>query len=352
MFHVMKHIKRWAFICAVGIYWISAISAQTGPSNLVVGAGYALPAPVNVAPGQVLTFFVQGVGNMLTSAVRAPEGANLPTSLAGISVTVRQGADRKVPLFEVRPVSTCVTNNAQSPCTAAKLTAITIQIPYDLITISEILHRPLSVLAPTLLWVTENGTAGAMIELYPFPDRVHFLTACDTILPTPANPFTETGLPCEPQVTHADGTPVTSLSPANPGEEIVAYGTGFGSNWQGVGVMPPLPATGKIVTTTMPMTSSFLLDFNFRANAGPTKPFTLTDSYPPELNPVFVGLTTGYIGLYQVNFIVPQPPAGLQPCLPDVPGTNIHRSNLTVSIGNFSFDSSYAGVAICVAVSP
>jgi hypothetical protein len=52
--------------------------------------------------------------------------------------------------------------------------------------------------------------------------------------------------------------------------------------------------------------------------------------------------------LYQINFIVPPPPAGLPPC-PD-PATivafgNVAPSNLTVSVGsNFSFD----GAGICV----
>jgi hypothetical protein len=47
----------------------------------------------------------------------------------------------------------------------------------------------------------------------------------------------------------------------------------------------------------------------------------------------------GYIGLYQINFVVPQPPAGIEACSGAV------YSNLTVSVGGlFSFD----GAGICV----
>ena len=84
----------------------SAVSGFPQSAPVVTGAGYTLPAPVNVAPGQVLTIFVQGIASALTQPVRAPE-STLPTSLAGISVTLEQGSDRPVGILDVRPVSTC-----------------------------------------------------------------------------------------------------------------------------------------------------------------------------------------------------------------------------------------------------
>ena len=61
------------------------------------------------------------------------------------------------------------------------------------------------------------------------------------------------------------------------------------------------------------------------------------------------GATQGFIGLYQINFIVPQPPAGIEPCVDNaslVQGGVAVQSNLTVSVGSdFSFD----GAGICVA---
>jgi hypothetical protein len=52
---------------------------------------------------------------------------------------------------------------------------------------------------------------------------------------------------------------------------------------------------------------------------------------------VFVGLTPGQIGLFQVNFVVPPPPSGTAPC-------GYAQSNLTVSIGGGSFDGAGIGV--------
>ena len=59
------------------------------------------------------------------------------------------------------------------------------------------------------------------------------------------------------------------------------------------------------------------------------------------MTPAF--LTPGYVGLYQVNFVVPEPPAGYQ----NRCGLGALRSNLTVSIGVLY---SYDGAGICVEV--
>jgi hypothetical protein len=57
--------------------------------------------------------------------------------------------------------------------------------------------------------------------------------------------------------------------------------------------------------------------------------------------------TPGFVGLYQVNFIVPDVPSGTLPCAAPirVAGRNIVESNLTVSVGGgYSFDAA----RICV----
>ena len=94
----------------------------------------------------------------------------------------------------------------------------------------------------------------------------------------------------------------------------------------------------------------FAIDFNYRSNvlatqpAGPSFPGTGM-GFP---TPAFTGATAGFVGLYQVNFIVPPPPPGLTPCVDTtaiVPFANAVQSNLTVSVGSaFSFD----GAGICV----
>ena len=113
----------------------SAVPGFPQIAPVVTGAGYILPAPVNVAPGQVLTIFVQGIASALTQPARASE-STLPTSLAGISVTLEQGSDRPVGILEVRPVSTCAPLSdagtgvfPQPVSNCGRLTAVTVQIP-------------------------------------------------------------------------------------------------------------------------------------------------------------------------------------------------------------------------------
>lgn len=77
---------------------LSSLGHSASP-NTIVGAGYALPTPLKVAPGQIVTVFATGVGSTLTEPVFAG-GGKLPTSLAGISVTIRQGTDIPAPIWQ------------------------------------------------------------------------------------------------------------------------------------------------------------------------------------------------------------------------------------------------------------
>jgi hypothetical protein len=129
-----------------------ALGQSASPST-IIGAGYLFPAPINVAPGQIITVFAAGVGSTLTQPVFAGAG-NWPTSLAGISVTIQQGKDIPAPIYEVNPIPTC------GSCGA--MTAITIQIPYGLITAC---GPSLTTVCPNVVvltdfFVSENGVAG------------------------------------------------------------------------------------------------------------------------------------------------------------------------------------------------
>ncbi len=146
---------------------------------------------------------------------------------------------------------------------------------------------------------------------------------------------------CAPLILHGNGQQVSWQHPASGGEELVAYATGLGQT------NPPL-TTGVPASASSPAVSAFNLDFNYRPNALATQPSTV---YPPANPPLFAGSAQGFVGLYQVNFVVPPPPAGLQACsnldfIASGPVGGLVLSNLTVSVGSrVSFD----GAGICVA---
>jgi len=301
----------------------------------VVGYGYVLPARVDAAPGQLLTLVVTGVSRDLKQTIRAPGGTDLPTSLGGISVGYWQSTPRPAPILEVRPFSTCSDPFLQATCSS--LTGITIQVPLDAQSCPQC---PPYGIAVGLLNLVQNGTVGLLADVEPLADQVHMVTGCDPFMTTVNYAAHDpSGLPCATVVAHADGSLVSVNTPAKAGEELVAYAVGLGQT-------NPPSVTGKLVTTAVPTQTTFTLDFNYRPNALAAKPL------PNAPQPLFAGLTPGYVGLYQVNFVVPPVPQGTPACvdtsnLLPAPGQNFVQSNLTVSVGGaFSFD----GARICVAV--
>jgi len=295
---------------------------------VVISAGYSEPVQIPVAPGQIITFFVSGIGQSLTEKVVAGPGA-LSASLAGISATLQQLSPVTAPLLEVRPVSTCSPFLPQ-PC--GIFAAVTVQIPFELY---EQVPGSFSIPVSAMLSIAENGSPVAVVRLNPVVDNIHVIKACDLLLAPLA--LRSAGR-CNPSVTHADGSVVSASNPATGGEELVLYAFGLGRTATAV-------ATGEPSPTPASASFTHALDFAFRVDALPTQPRPLAPDSPASTPAsVFAGLSPGSIGLYQVNFVVPPVPAGLPPC--DNPNTFYSvQSNLTVSIGGVT---SFDGAGICV----
>jgi uncharacterized protein (TIGR03437 family) len=319
--------------CAVLL--LIACGAAFGQSPVsVIGYRNTLPTPVPVAPGQLITLIVVNTDPALTQLVRAPGGANLPTTLAGISigylqlVSVAPGLIHvNLPIFEAYAFPTLA--DAIPLSLAFQLAAVTVQIPYE--AGCELCYTA-GVPAGGAASIGAGATA---IDASALSDQVHMITTCDAFMATGIS-GTDTGLPCPSVVTHSDGSAVSVTSPAKAGEELVAYAVGLGQT-------NPASVTGQLVTNSAPTVTTFTLDYSFHPNALPSRPL------PNGPQPIFAGTTPGYVGLYQVNFTVPLVPAGTPPCVDasSLPiGANVVQSNLTVSIGGqFSFD----GARICVA---
>ncbi|HKV41607.1 MAG TPA: hypothetical protein VJX67_20550 [Blastocatellia bacterium] len=328
---------RFALVSAVIVVLSWPLLAQTG--NTVVGSAYNLDIPLVVAPGDIINLLVQGVGSTLSSRVTATSFP-LPTTLAGITVTLNQqfgpsGAPQSqpVPILAIEPVNTCVNGSTDS---CSKFVAITVQIPFEISLVSP--NR-------TRLVVSEGQVTGGAMDVAPFSDHLHVVSGCDvetgSVISCANDPVVAPRL-----ITHADGSVVTLVNPAKSGEELVLWAVGLGLTTPNVVTGQPSPSPAAI-------TQALTLNFDYRVNTSPSRSLLL----PPgcraagecsQSQPVFSGLTPGYAGLYQVNFIVPPPPPGTPACNDASlnPGNQSSVvSNLTVSvIALTSFD----GGGICV----
>jgi hypothetical protein len=302
------------------IVFCISVAAAFAQGGAVVGAGYHTFAPVPVAPGQVITVFVTGIGNV----TQKYSAGNLPltTTLGGISPTLNElgVTTAAAPILAVFPISTCLANIAPQPC--GKITAVTLQIPFELLPNVEGTLRP-----PLLAFLTISDQLGhaSSMELNPVFDQIHLVDFLDTIVAGDmAQPNSGGAI-----VTHADGTLVSTSKPAQPGEELVMYAVGLGAT------NPPVKTGAASPAPPAAAAGTFVLNFDYRQNARPMPP--IVSPFFSSPSPVFVGLTPGFAGLYQINFVVPRTPNPVAPC-------TTSANNLTVTIAGASFD----GVAICV----
>jgi uncharacterized protein (TIGR03437 family) len=319
--------RRVVIGCIVSLLWAPALHAQQ-QSPAVVSAGYSAPESLSAAPGQVITLFLRGEPGARIHA--AATSLPLPVSLAGYSVHLHQTYSQDpipAPLFAVYTVDRCF---GLAATTCSTLTALTIQIPYELSPNIPRSGRPTNFAALT---VSHRGVSGEPFPLDPVSDSIHVLNSCDTTFPPGFERPTDLAGPCKPVVAHLDGTVVTPSRPAAAGETLVLYAFGLGASGgtvrNGEGVRSPIPLTDVSI------------GFQVGVNLSPVRP---SAPPPPAGNsplPVFAGLTPGQVGLYQIAFVVPPLPASAEECT-----ASRISSNFTVTI---SRQASFDGAGICVA---
>jgi uncharacterized protein (TIGR03437 family) len=310
-----------------------------GQGITLVGTGYGKAGGFAVSPGQIATFLVTGLQTVLPAPQKSAS-APLPTSLAGISidilVTSSSFASTRVihaPLLGIEQSDRCggpVQHSAD-----CLVTAITAQIPFEI--------GPASPVITITAVIWENGTASKEFALTVVNDNLHLLTTCETAgRPRDVNMLQ----PCGGLVTHGDGTLVSMDAPAKAGETVVLYALGLGQTSPEVKTGDASPTPAAVVT------SPIRLQLDFRPNAGPARPYInpLVATAATTSTPMFVGLTPGQVGLYQINVTIPSTIPVVERCGTTCAPTactiyNTVQSNLTISIGaNTSFD----GAAICV----
>ena len=223
-----------------GIPW-SAPALVAPFVSALVNSGSLLPGPL--APGMSVSLF----GSNLASTTATPSIPFPTIILAGTSVTINGLA---APLFSASPGQ------------------LNLQVPYGITG---------STAELTLL----GGTGQATVRL----QRAD------------ANPgIFQNG--SDGNITHADGSSVSNLAPANAGEEVVLYATGLGAVDQTVFTGLPSPSAPAAKTLIQPI-----------VRVGGI-----------QATVDFSGLTPGLIGVYQVNFVVPSGLSGRVPVVLDVGG--------------------------------
>jgi uncharacterized protein (TIGR03437 family) len=284
-----------------------------GAASLVTNAGYQPPRPLKVAPGQVLTLFVRTSSIILTGRVAA-NIVPLPVTVAGLSVILRQTFSNPipVPIFSVAPANNC--SGAPTEVACIPLTAITVQVPFELFPNVKDSRLPENFASLT---VAENGVEGEPLRIAPVAERLHIVNTCDST-EAPADE------PCGPVVRHPDGTLVSSDNPAQSNEilTVSAYGLGRTDIRITTGQGSPDPAVSV---------SEMRFGIAFGANLPAARPTSNTV-------PLSAVLVPGRIGLYNITFQAPAIPVDTPAC------TNTSRSNMTVTIAR---GASFDGVPLC-----
>jgi uncharacterized protein (TIGR03437 family) len=210
----------------------------------------------------------------------------LPTMLAGFSAAVSQlpsGYTESLPIFRVKQEGVC-RDQQQTP--ACVITLLTVQIPADL----QLSNFEVGPQTDTYITVFADGNNILTYYVALDPVKVHILTACDIVGSTRPTELSA----CNPLITHADGTLVGPFSGPNPvlatpGETLILYAWGLGITQPSVPLGTLSPKTPAVAVHRF----TIILDYD----CGVIQTAT----------PDFVGLTPGQVGLYQVNFRVPQP---------------------------------------------
>lgn len=262
-----------------------SLCAQTDASLLA--AGYSAPAPIEVAPGQILTLFLHGVKPAADGFPRSgqAQAIPLPDTIAGLSAHILQSPRSdpfRVPILSVRQQNDCEEITRRPICL---LTAIRVQIPTEL--------SP----AVAKLVVEEDGQKSRTFLIRPVRDNGHVITSCDLTWDT--NP----GSSCARMAYHADGVLIGPESPARRGEAIVLYAYGMGPTTPRIGSGIASPAGAVLIEQTL---RQVRVSFDTLVNANPSVPrYQANEVSGVQGEIVFAGLTPDQVGLYQINVRLP-----------------------------------------------
>jgi uncharacterized protein (TIGR03437 family) len=319
--------------------WLAVATIVTGPAsilaqmtpNQIVSGSYTLvgysPNVLIVSPNEVLTLFTPPLDVPDAVATQTP----LPSSLSGVSVLVRvvgaldtRGYPTALPILSIfennvggMPALVDCSASANANLIYCANTAITVQIPVEGVCALEPAtppgtqcpaNPPFTDYPPLLLLnVSANGVTGPDLPVQFAGTTPHLLNSCETVF-GPNNPNTPSN--CNPVVIHGDGSFVTNRSPAKVGETITLYATGLGLNGAAPSGTSGYPTTVPVQYFPVWGVTAFTYVASTATQSGGV---TVDNLQQLVVQPNWVGLAAGYVGLYQVNVTLPPMP-GLPAC--------------------------------------
>ena len=320
--------------CLLVVGIVFQARAQMVPE--IRATGYTVPLRTRFAPGQVMTRFVSGLDVPSSPVSNDAKTFPLPTSLGGITVaaleTSRPGGFKgNLPIFGITNLLYFGGISAEAPT----LTAVTVQMPAIEFCPPEAGPNPCFYVPVLSVTVMQAGVAVARSEMVAVATSPHVLNSCDTSV----SPFLSDDVKigqlqaqCDPIVAHPNGTIVTGGNPAHLGEIVAIYATGLGAGISSALIGTPAPKGGVAVDRS---TIGVGFDFNPAIDPSPS-------DVPAQTQPVYVGLTGGLVGTYQINVRLPHsPPANARTC------GGFADTNVGVNLGFAGIDS-MTTVRLCV----
>ena len=245
---------------------------QVAANGIVNGASFDAAKPGRIAPGALISIF--GTGLATQSGVQVAQTLPMPTQLGGTQVLINGIA---APIFAVAGNPTSDQINAQVPFEIAGAT-----------------------------------TGSLVVRVTGQPDSAPVPVAIDPVAPAIFTASADGQGPAAVQ--HSSNfSPVSSASPAKPGEAVIMYCTGLG-------VTSPPASTGNHGNTAEPF------------NRTVETPVVTIGGQTAQV--LFSAASPCCAALYQVNLVVPAgTPAGNQPLVLTMPVSNVvSRSGVTINV--------------------